>query len=110
MTYRIDRAAVVGAGTMGGGIAALIASCGIPVTLLDMPGKELTPADSAKGLTLASSEVRNRIVNTLWERQLKAKPPALFTPDAAKLVTLGNLEDDFDKLREADWIVEAIVE
>src|ERR671933_2971863 len=110
MTYRIDRAAVVGAGTMGGGIAAMIASCGIPVTLLDMPGKELTPADAAKGLTLASSEIRNRIVNTLWERQLKAKPPALFTPEAAKLVTLGNLEDDFDKLREADWIVEAIVE
>jgi 3-hydroxyacyl-CoA dehydrogenase len=110
MTYRIERAAVVGAGTMGGGIAALLASCGIPVTLLDVPGKELTPADAAKGLTLASSEIRNRVVNSLWERQLKAKPPALFTPEAAKLVTLGNLEDDFDKLRDADWIVEAIVE
>ncbi len=110
MAYRIDRAAVIGAGTMGGGIAALIASCGIPVTLLDIPGKELTPGDAAKGLTLASSAVRNRVVTTLWERQLKSKPAALFTPEAAKLVTLGNLEDDFERLRDADWIVEAIVE
>ncbi len=110
MTYRIKRVGVIGAGTMGGGIAALIASVGIPVTLLDVPAKELGPDDAAKGLTLASPEVRNRVVTSLWERQLKAKPPALFTPDAAKLVTLGNTEDDLDKLRDADWIVEAIVE
>jgi 3-hydroxyacyl-CoA dehydrogenase len=110
MTYSINRVAVIGAGTMGGGIAALIASVGIPVTLLDIPGQELTPEDAAKGLTLASPQIRNRVVNTLWERQLKAKPAALFTADAAKLVTLGNLEDDFDRIRDADWIVEVIVE
>lgn len=110
MTYTIKRVAVIGAGTMGGGIAALVASTGIPVTLLDMPTQELHPEDAAKGLTLASPEVRNRLVKTLWDRQLKAKPAALFTADAARLVTLGNLEDDFDKLREADWIVEVIVE
>lgn len=110
MTYRINRVAVIGAGTMGGGIAALVASCGIPVVLLDIAGNELHPDDAAKGLTLASPQVRNRTVNTLWERQLKAKPAALMTADAAKLVTLGNLEDDFDKLRDADWIVEVIVE
>jgi 3-hydroxyacyl-CoA dehydrogenase len=110
MTYTINRVAVIGAGTMGGGIAALVASTGIPVTLLDMPTQELHPEDAAKGLTLASPEVRNRLVKSLWDRQLKAKPAALFTADAAKLVTIGNLEDDFDTLREADWIVEVIIE
>lgn len=110
MTYTINRVAVIGAGTMGGGIAALVAGAGIPVTLLDIPGKELHPEDAAKGLTLASPEVRNRVVKSLWERQLKAKPAALFTADAAKRVTLGNLEDDFDTIRDADWIIEVIVE
>ncbi len=110
MTFKINRVAVIGAGTMGGGIAALVASTGLPVTLLDIPARELHPEDAAKGLTLASPEVRNRVVKSLWERQLKAKPPALFTTDAAKLVSLGNLEDDFDKLRDADWIIEVIVE
>lgn len=110
MTYQIRQVAVIGAGTMGGGIAALIASVGIPVTLLDVPPRELTPEEQARGLTLQSPEVRNRIVRSLWERQLKAKPPALFTPEAARLVTLGNTEDDLDLLRQADWIIEAIVE
>ncbi|HEX6288282.1 MAG TPA: 3-hydroxyacyl-CoA dehydrogenase/enoyl-CoA hydratase family protein [Herpetosiphonaceae bacterium] len=110
MSYTINRVVVIGAGTMGGGIAALVASTGIPVTLLDIPTKELSPEDAAKGLTLAVPDVRNRLVKSLWERQLKAKPAALFSPDAARLVTLGNLEDDFDAVRHADWIVEAIVE
>jgi 3-hydroxyacyl-CoA dehydrogenase len=110
MTYQIKRVAVIGAGTMGGGIAALVASCGIPVSLLDIAPQTLTPEEEAKGLTLESPAVRNRIVKSLWDRQLKAKPPALFTPDAAKLVQLGNLEDDLDKVRNADWIVEVIVE
>jgi 3-hydroxyacyl-CoA dehydrogenase len=110
MPYTINRVVVIGAGTMGGGIAALVASTGIPVTLLDIPTKELSPEDAAKGLTLAAPDVRNRLVKNLWERQLKAKPAALFSPEAAHLVTLGNLEDDFDVVRHADWIVEAIVE
>lgn len=110
MSYGIRRVAVVGAGTMGGGIAALVAGVGIPVTLLDVVPRELTPEEQARGLALESPAVRNRVVTQLWERQLKSRPPALFTADAAKLVTLGNLEDDFDKLHEADWIVEVIVE
>ncbi len=110
MTYSIDRVAVIGAGTMGGGIAALVAGCGIPVTLLDIAPRELTPDEEKKGLTLESPQVRNRIINSLWERQLKSKPAALFTQDDAKLVTLGNLDDDFDKIGDADWIIEVIVE
>ncbi|MBA3945333.1 MAG: 3-hydroxyacyl-CoA dehydrogenase/enoyl-CoA hydratase family protein [Herpetosiphonaceae bacterium] len=110
MSFRINHVAVIGAGTMGGGIAALAASVGLPVTLLDMAPTELTPEEQAKGLTLTSKAVRNRIVNGLWERQVKGKPAALFTPAAAKLVRTGNLTDDFDRLREADWIIEVIVE
>jgi 3-hydroxyacyl-CoA dehydrogenase len=106
----INRVAVLGAGTMGGGIAALVAGLGIPVVLLDMPGTELTAEDTAKGRTADHRSVRNRIVESLWDRQLKAKPAALYTADAARLVTLGNFEDDFDKIREADWIVEVIIE
>lgn len=110
MSYTINRVVVIGAGTMGGGIAALVAGTGIPVTLLDIPAKELSPEDAAKGLTLASPEVKNRVVKSLWDRQLKAKPAALFSPEVANLVTLGNLEDDFEAVRHADWIVEVIVE
>jgi 3-hydroxyacyl-CoA dehydrogenase len=110
MSYTIKRVVVIGAGTMGGGIAALVASTGIPVTLLDIATKELSPEDAAKGLTLASPEVKNRVVKSLWERQLKAKPAALFSPEAANLVKLGNLDDDFDAVRHADWIIEVIVE
>ncbi|MBX7214288.1 MAG: 3-hydroxyacyl-CoA dehydrogenase/enoyl-CoA hydratase family protein [Thermoflexales bacterium] len=93
---RIQKAVVIGAGTMGGGIAALIAGAGIPVTLLDIPAPE--GAD------------RNAIVKSLWERQVKASPAALFTPDVAKRVTIGNTEDNFDAVRDADWIVEVIIE
>jgi 3-hydroxyacyl-CoA dehydrogenase len=110
MSFTINRVVVIGAGTMGGGIAALVASTGIPVTLLDIPAKELSPEDAAKGLTLAAPEVRNRVVKSLWDRQLKAKPAALFNAEAANLVKLGNLEDDFDAVRQADWIVEVIIE
>ncbi|MFN4295116.1 MAG: 3-hydroxyacyl-CoA dehydrogenase NAD-binding domain-containing protein, partial [Thermoflexales bacterium] len=95
MTYKIQTAVVLGAGTMGGGIAALLAGVGVPVTLLDLPAKE---GD------------RNSLVKALWERQVKASPAALFYPDAARRVTLGNLEDDFDAVGRADWIIEAIVE
>jgi len=110
MTYRIDRVAVIGAGTMGAAIAAHLANAGIPSFLLDIVPRELTPEEEAKGLTLNDPEVRNRIVRQGWERCLKARPPNLFTADRAEYVTLGNLEDNFDWVGEADWIVEAVVE
>ena len=110
MTYRIDRVAVIGAGTMGAAIAAHLANAGIPSVLLDIVPRELTPEEEAKGLTLEDPQVRNRIVRQGWERCLKARPPNLFTADRADYVTLGNLEDNFDWVGEADWIIEAVVE
>ena len=88
----IRRAAVIGAGAMGGGIAAQFANAGVPVDLLDVAG-----ADARDGVARAGIE-----------RQLKAG--GFMHPDAAKLVRPGNVEDDIGRLAEADWIVEAVVE
>jgi|Deesub1362A_J573_1020465.scaffolds.fasta_scaffold04971_1 3-hydroxyacyl-CoA dehydrogenase len=110
MGYRIRKAAVIGSGTMGGGIAALLAGLGIEVLLLDIVPKELTPAEEAAGLTLQDRAVRNRIVEAGWKAVTKARPPAILSEASKQLVTLGNLEDDFHKLAEVDWILEVIIE
>jgi 3-hydroxyacyl-CoA dehydrogenase len=108
MSYAINRVVVIGSGTMGGGIAALLANAGIPVYLLDLAPRELTPGEEKRGLTLADTRVRNRIVNASLERLKKS--PAFATPEAVELVTAGNLEDDFELVREGDWIIEVIIE
>ena len=107
---RIAKAAVLGAGTMGAQIAAHLANAGVPTLLLDIPPRELLPEETAKGLTLESPQVRNRIARNGYEGAKKAKPAAFFTPDAAALVTVGNLDDDLAKLKERDLIIEAVVE
>jgi 3-hydroxyacyl-CoA dehydrogenase len=101
MTYHIHKAVVIGAGTMGAAIAAHLANVGVPVTLLDIVPKDAPAGDKA---------ARNKIVNAGWEACLKAKPANLMSPELKTFVTLGNLEDDFGAVAEADWVVEAIVE
>src|SRR5580700_1154954 len=83
---QIRRVAVLGAGTMGSRIAAHIANAGVPVVLLDIvpPG---TAAD-------APSAIRNKFVLGALDGLKKSKPAAFFTPDAARLITLGNFDDD----------------
>ena len=98
MSYKIEKVVVIGAGTMGGGIAALAAGVGLSVTLLDLAAKEGDKTD------------KNSIVKSLWDRQLKSTPSPLFSADAARRVTLGNLDDDFGAISQADWIIEVIVE
>jgi 3-hydroxyacyl-CoA dehydrogenase len=110
MTQPIKKVAVIGAGTMGGGIAAHAANAGCQVVLLDIAPTELTPEEQAKGLTLESKPVRNRIVNMLFDRVKNAKPAALFTPERAAQIKVGNLTDDLGMIADADWIVEVIVE
>lgn len=107
---QIKKAAVLGAGVMGAQIAAHLANAGIPCLLLDIAPKELTPEEQAKGLTLESRAVRNRIAQAGFDAAQKAKPAAFFVGDAAKLVTVGNFEDDLPKLKDCDWVLEAIVE
>jgi len=101
MNYQINKAVVVGAGTMGAALAAHLANAGVRVTLLDIVPKD-APVDNRAA--------RNKIVNEGWERCLKAKPANLMDASLKTLVTLGNLEDDFSAVAEADWIIEAIVE
>ncbi len=104
MSYRIDKVAIIGAGTMGGGIAAHLANIGISVVLLDIVPPDLT--DEEKDDPAA----RNRIVQSLFTRMAKAKPANLARKDRADLITIGNTEDDFDKIADADWIIEVIIE
>jgi len=91
----IERCAVLGAGLMGSGIAAHLANAGLPVLLLDMPAKEGPRSAVAMGAI---------------ERLKKADPQPLMTPDAARLITPGNFDDDLPKLAECDWIIEVIIE
>jgi 3-hydroxyacyl-CoA dehydrogenase len=107
---RIERAAVLGAGTMGAQIAAHLANAGIPTILLDIAPRELTPDETAKGLTLESPEVRNRIAAAGYEGLKKARPAAYFVPANAALVSFGNFTDDMAKLKDCDFVLEAVVE
>ena len=107
---RIEKAAVLGAGTMGAQIAAHLANAGVPTLLLDIAPRELTAEEQAKGLTLESPQVRNRIARSGLEAAKNAKPAAFFTPDNASLVTTGNFDDDLPKLKDRDLIIEAVVE
>lgn len=110
MSYSINRVAVIGAGTMGAAIAAHLANVGIPSYLLDIVPRELTPKEEKKGLTLEHPAVRNRIVNEGLARCLAARPANFYVKDNVDLITVGNLEDNFDWVGEADWIIEVIVE
>ncbi|HEV8485103.1 MAG TPA: 3-hydroxyacyl-CoA dehydrogenase NAD-binding domain-containing protein [Blastocatellia bacterium] len=110
MSYRIDRVAVLGAGTMGAQIAAHFANAGVEVLLLDMAPTTLTKQEEARGLTLQSPQVRNRIANGGLEAAKKIRPAAFYSPALASLITTGNFEDDLARVSRVDWIVEAIVE
>jgi len=95
---RINKVAVLGAGTMGARIAAHFANAGVPSLLLD-----IVPPD-------ADGPARNKIAAAGLEGAKKSKPAAFFEPSLARLVTVGNFDDDLKRLAEVDWIIEAIVE
>ena len=95
---------------MGAGIAAHLANAGIPTLLLDIAPRELTPDEEAKGLTLESPQVRDRVVGSLFEAAKKLRPAPFMVGDNAKLITLGNFTDDMSKLKDCDLVIEAVVE
>lgn len=95
---RINKVAVLGAGTMGARIAAHFANAGVPSYLFD-----IVPAD-------ADGPARNKIAAAGLEAARKSKPAAFMEPSLARFVTVGNFEDDIKKLAEVDWIIEAVVE
>src|SRR6185503_4924084 len=94
---RVEKAAVLGAGTMGAQIAAHLANAQIPTLLVDIVPREETPD-------------RNAIARAGYEAARKGKPAAFFTAGLASLVTIGNFEDDLAKLKDCDLIIEAVVE
>jgi 3-hydroxyacyl-CoA dehydrogenase len=99
---RINKVAILGAGTMGARIAAHFANAGVPSYLLDIvPGN--IPPD-------ADGTVRNKIAAAGLDAAKKSKPAAFMDASLARLVTVGNFDDDLKKLAEVDWIIEAVVE
>jgi 3-hydroxyacyl-CoA dehydrogenase len=99
---RINKVAILGAGTMGARIAAHFANAGVPSSLLD-----IVPADVASG---AGPAARNRIAAAGLDAAKKSKPAAFMDAALARLVTVGNFDDDLKKLAEVDWVIEAVVE
>ncbi len=100
--HRINKVAVLGAGTMGSRIAAHLANAGIPCYLLD-----IVPPDQAQS---SDKTVRNKIVSAGLDGAIKSKPAAFFQKGLERLVTIGNFEDDLKLLADADWIIEAVAE
>jgi 3-hydroxyacyl-CoA dehydrogenase len=95
---RINKVAILGAGTMGARIAAHFANAGVPSYLFD-----IVPPD-------ADGPARNKIAATGLDAAKKSKPAAFMEPSLARFVTVGNFEDDIKKLADVDWIIEAVVE
>lgn len=108
MKRRINKAAVIGSGIMGSGIAAHLAGIGLEVLLLDIAPKELLPEEA--GLSLTDSRVKNRIVNVALKKSLNSKPSPIYHADFARRIQTGNLEDDLAKIADVDWIIEVVVE
>lgn len=101
---KIRKAAVIGSGVMGGGIAALLASAGVRTLMLDIVPPDLK--DEQK----RDPKARNRIVKQGLDNVLKASPALLMHPQDAERIDIGNLEDDFERLAECDWVIEVVVE
>ena len=110
MKRRIKKVAVIGSGIMGSGIACHFANIGVEVLLLDIVPRELTEKEEKQGKTLKDPSVRNRIVNDALQTSLKSNPSPIYHKDFAKRIETGNLEDDISKIKDADWIIEVVVE
>ena len=106
----IRKVAVLGAGTMGARIAAHLANAGVPSVLLDMVPREVSPDERKRGMSLSDPRVRNRLAQAGIDAALKSRPAAFFVPEAARLITPGNFEDNLDWVKRCDWIIEAVTE
>lgn len=102
MGYQIKKAVVVGSGTMGGGIAAMLAGIGVDVLLLDIPAKDTQPGDPASA--------RNTIVDGNLKALKKMRPPQMYTASVLQKIRTGNIEDDLEQVGQADWVIEVIIE
>ncbi|MDP2853817.1 MAG: 3-hydroxyacyl-CoA dehydrogenase/enoyl-CoA hydratase family protein [Smithellaceae bacterium] len=110
MSLKIKKAAVLGAGVMGAGIAAHLTNAGIECYLLDIIPFELTDDDKKKGLTEKSPAWRNRFAANGLAGVTKSKPASFFTKKNASMVKIGNFEDNLKWLADVDWVCEVVVE
>lgn len=110
MNRTIRKVAVLGSGIMGSRIACHFANIGVEVLLLDIAPNELNDDEKKKGLTLDHPVVKNRIVHSAFEATLKANPASLFSKKFSSRVKLGNFNDDMQKIKNNDWIIEVVVE
>jgi 3-hydroxyacyl-CoA dehydrogenase len=110
MNRSIKKVAVLGSGVMGSAIACHFANIGCEVLLLDIAPNELTKEEQARGLSLDSQVVKNRIVQSSFDRSVKSSPGPLFSKKYARRIALGNFTDDMSRIREYDWTIEVVVE
>jgi len=110
MKRSIRKVAVLGSGVMGSAIACHFANIGCQVLLLDIIPKELSDDERSRGLTPESKVVRNRIVQSSFDRSVKSNPGPLYSKKFMSRVTLGNFTDDMHSIAEYDWVVEVVVE
>src|SRR5260221_11923694 len=102
MTRSIQKAAVLGAGTMGPRLAALFANPGSPCTLPNIVPPDLKPD--------APGADRNKVVRAGLDAAKKSRPAAFFTAALAEKISIGNFDDDLSRVAEADWIIEVVAE
>ncbi len=100
MQYRIKKVAVLGSGVMGSGIACQLANVGLEVLMLD-----ILPQGTSDNKTN-----RNSVAQNTLNKAIKSKPAPLYKKKYASRITVGNFEDDFEKIKDADWIIEVVVE
>jgi 3-hydroxyacyl-CoA dehydrogenase len=110
MNKKINKVAVLGSGIMGSRIACHFANIGVEVLLLDIAPKELSPEETAKGLSADHSSVKNRIVNAALQNAIKTNPSPVYTKSVVSKITTGNFDDDMAKIAGVDWIIEVVVE
>ena len=100
MNYRLKKVAVLGSGVMGSGIACHLANVGMEVLMLD-----IVPKDAKK-----DKNSRNFLVNNSLQNAVKSKPAPLYSKSFMNRIKTGNFDDDFEKIKDADWIIEVVIE
>jgi len=110
MKRSIQKVAVLGSGVMGSRIACHFANIGCEVLLLDILPRELNEAETKKGLTIQSPQVRNRIANDALQFALKSNPSPIYKKEFASRIKIGNFEDDMSKITNCDWTIEVVIE
>ena len=104
MNRIIKKVAVLGSGVMGSRIACHFANIGVPTILLDIVPMNLTEEEKAK------PALQNKLVNDSLQMAIKQNPSPVYSQKVLKKITTGNFEDDLQKIKDCDWIIEVVIE